>query len=112
LFHVWLTWETAQLTGVSAGIYGLLVALAVGGTMVIFFVAVVTAFCQREMLTTSIGWWVSVFTALFYLVRAVEEFILFENSHVIADACTVTGAIYLALAARVRVGATGLPSAS
>jgi hypothetical protein len=103
LFHVWLTWAVAHARGLSAGTYGLLVALAVGGTMVIFFVAAVTMFCQREMLTTSIGRAVSVFTAIFYLTRVLEEFVLFSSSVWIAGACAVTGAIYVALAARTRV---------
>jgi hypothetical protein len=103
LFHVWLTWEIAHVSGLSPNIYGLLVALAVGGTMVIFFVAAVTLFCQREMRSTSIGRAVSIFTAAFYLTRVAEEFVLFSSSVPIAGACALTGAVYLALAARTRV---------
>jgi hypothetical protein len=75
---------------------------AAGVTLLLFFVAAVTAFCQREMLTTSLGFGVSVFTAVFYLVRVVEEFTLFNRSLPIAVACLLTGGIYLALAATVR----------
>jgi hypothetical protein len=105
LFHVLLTWRIAHVTGLSEGVYGLLVALAVGCTLLLFFVAAVTAFCQREMLSTSMGLAVSIFTAVFYLVRVVEEFTLFTGSWPIAAACLVTGAIYVVLAARVRVTA-------
>jgi len=103
LFHVWLTWEIGHVSGLSPNIFGLLVALAVGGTMVIFFVAAVTMLCQREMLSTSIGRAVSIFTAAFYLTRVAEEYLLFSSSALIAGACALTGAVYLALAARTRV---------
>jgi hypothetical protein len=102
LFHTVLTWNVARTQGLNANVYGLLLALAVGATLVLFFVAAVTAFCQREMLTTSLGLAVSVFTAVFYLARVVEEFVIFKGSLPIAAACLVTGAIYLVLAARVR----------
>jgi hypothetical protein len=102
LLHVLITWNAAHLAGLSAPVHAVLVALAVGATLVIFFVAAVSALCQREMLSTSLGLAVSVFTAVFYLARVVEEFVLFNGALPIAAACLATAAIYVALAARVR----------
>jgi len=97
LFHIWLFWSIYQAKGLSHGIHGLMLGFAVGGTLSIFFMAYVSAFCARELLTTGIGRSVLVLVALTYLSRAVEEFVWFNSSFFIFFSCLLVGLIYFAL---------------
>jgi hypothetical protein len=97
LFHIWLFWHIHRSANIAAGTKGLILALNVGGTLLIFFVAIASAFYAREILTTGIGRLVLLLGALLYLSRAAEEFVWFRFSPVIFFSCLLVGLIYTVL---------------
>jgi hypothetical protein len=111
VFHVWLGWNIYRAQGLSAGSRGLMLALDVGGTLLIFFLAYASVFCARELLTTRIGRGVLVLAAVLYLSRAAEEFVWFSFTPAIFFSCLLAGLIYAVLwftpSASERVATTG-----
>jgi hypothetical protein len=97
IFHVWLGWTIEQSPALPPETRGLVLALNVAGTLMIFFLAYASAFCAHDLLATQLGRAVLVAAAVLYLSRAVVEYALFTFSAVIFFSCLLVGVIYAAL---------------
>ena len=97
LFHFLLGYQIHNLTQVAPPLHGLMQALNVGEVIFLFFCAVVSFFCQTDLVQTRLGRLFLSLIAIFYLTRACEEFIIFKFTPTIFAACAVTGLIYFAL---------------
>ena len=97
LFHLVLGHQIKNLTQVAPPLRGLMQALNVGEVIFIFFFAVVSFFCQMDLVQTRLGRLLLALIAILYLSRASAEFIIFKFTPTIFVACAVTGLIYFAL---------------
>ncbi len=94
IFHVYLCYRFHVVySGMS--FYPLLQMFAVGGAMMVFFLAVTSLFFPVELVTTKIGRSVIVLNLLVYFSRIVEEFVLVPVSQpAIIGACLLPGVLY------------------
>ena len=99
-FHIYLGYAIYRSTALSEAARGLMEALNVGGTLMIFFLAYACLMHRREMLGEGLGRAVLLLAAAVYLSRAAEEFFWFQFSPVIFAACLVVGLLHLILLLR------------
>ncbi len=78
LFHLFLCYQISIAYG-SMPVYPLLQALAVGGTLMVFFLAYTSLFNLQELVSTKTGTAVIALNILVYLTRTLAEFILFPR---------------------------------
>ncbi|MCP4539664.1 MAG: hypothetical protein GY832_21210 [Chloroflexi bacterium] len=97
LFHLLLSTQIQSLQSVSPDVRATMQALNIGSAMLLFFCAYISFFHRDELVSTRLGKGTSAFIMLFYLVRAVEEIILFTFSPVIFVLCLAVGGIYLGI---------------
>jgi hypothetical protein len=97
LFHIWLGVAIQGNPAFTPAGKSLMQAFNVFGTGIMFYMAYIAFFLQRDMLETKLGRAMITMSAFIYLSRAVEEFILFKFSFVFFIPCVVLGGIYVAL---------------
>jgi hypothetical protein len=97
LFHIFLGWQIQMAPGLQPNLRGLLQALNVGGTLMIFFLAYASLFRRSDMLSTGLGRSTQVLAILLFWTRAGEELVLFSFTPVIFFSCLATGGIYVAV---------------
>ena len=101
-FHVLLGWNILHLTALTPGQRALLQAFNLGGLLMFIFLAVAFLACQTD-LRTRLGRATILLGALTYLVRALDEFVLFPHvGWTIVILCTITGLLHLAALRAVR----------
>jgi len=94
LFHIFLCYQIYVAYG-TAQVYPLLQALAVGGALLVAFLAYTSLFTSQELVTTKTGTAVIVLNILVYLTRTVEDFILFPKPNlVIVVLCSILTLLY------------------
>jgi nicotinamide riboside transporter PnuC len=97
LFHIFLGWQIQTAPGLQPNARSLLLALNVGGTLMIFFLAYASLLRQSDMLSTGLGRATQILAILLFWTRAAEELVLFSFTPVIFVSCLATGGIYVAV---------------
>ena len=96
LFHVFLSWQIHQMSGVAPDVKALLEMFGIGGMLMIFFFAFASLLYPTDLLTTRLGRLVTILIAVVYLSRAAEETLLaVQLSPVIFWSCLLVGIIYV-----------------
>jgi hypothetical protein len=96
LFHVFLCWQIHQITGLQPAIKALLEMLSIGGTLMIFFLALASLMYPADLLVTRLGRMVVVLAFAVYASRALEEITLTTRfSPLIFGSCLLVAAVYL-----------------
>jgi len=93
--HIFLSRQIQITPGIRPADRALMQALNIGGMLMIFFVAYVSFFCRRELMSTHVGRAVLVLVCLFYFARAIESPLLFGFEPTIFVVCIVVGLLYL-----------------
>jgi hypothetical protein len=98
-FHIWLVKiiQASDSFARAPEMRPLMLVLNISTALLILLFAYASFFCKKDLLTTKLGKSILVLTALFYLLRAVEEIIFFKFSFVIFTPCTLIGAMYVAI---------------
>jgi hypothetical protein len=97
-FHIFLGYKIYQIRDIAAGYRALMIMLNAGGTLFIVLFTVASLAFIQDMLTTRLGKLVTLFVALLYASRAIEEIIVSPKfSAFIFGICVLISAIYLAL---------------
>jgi len=94
LFHIHLCY---QINAAQSGspVYPLLEMLAIGGTLMVLFLAVTSFWYTKELVTTNIGQPIILLNIAVYLSRVLGEFILFPRQNVlIIVVCTFLTILY------------------
>jgi len=99
LFHLVLGWQIHHAAGLPTPARGLMLALNVGGTLFIIFLAYAFLFRGQDLVSTGLGRATLVAGAALYWSRAAEETFWFDPSAVIFVGCLFAGAIPAALLA-------------
>ncbi len=95
VFHVFLGLAIQRLPALAPGVRALLHAFNVGGLLQITFLAVVFLACQAD-LRSRLGRLTILLGALYYLTRALGEFVFFPTVNpAIVALCVITGSIHL-----------------
>jgi len=96
VFHIWLGWQIQLIPELLPDYKALMQMLNVGVVLVIAFATIVSFFCVRDLLTTSLGKTTMILIALFYATRAAEEIILAPSfSPMIFSICLVAAVLYI-----------------
>ncbi len=97
LLHVLLEWSYHQASALSVNVRAPLEAFAIGGTVMVGFMAFVSLAFPHELLATKVGRSTSVVIILTYALRAAEEFVIFPRvSWLITIACLAVAGLYMA----------------
>jgi hypothetical protein len=95
LFHIFLCYQIYQFYKTQP-VYPLLQMFAIGGMLMVFFLAYTSLACYAELKTTMLGRWVVLLNILIYFTRTLGEFILFPKPHIIIiSLCSLVSLIYL-----------------
>ncbi len=94
-FHVLLGYQIHHLAGVSRDLKALMLALNLGGSLCILFVAYASLFATNELVGTRLGRGLLALVAVIYISRAAEEFIFFSVvTWWVVISCVLVGALY------------------
>jgi len=96
-FHIGLFWGLQAAAGLSTSVRSLVLALNGAVILSVLFLAVASLFFRADLLATGLGRLTLGLAAALYLSRAAEEFLLFKFTPVIFGACSVVGALYVAI---------------
>ena len=95
LFHIFLCYQIYQFYS-TLPVYPLLQMFAIGGMLMVFFLAYTSLACYAELKTTMLGRWVVLLNILIYFTRTLGEFILFPKPKIIIiSLCSLVALIYL-----------------
>jgi hypothetical protein len=94
-FHIFLCYKIFHFYG-TMPIYPLLQMFAIGGMLMIFFLAYTSLVCSVDLVTTKIGRPVLMLNILIYLTRVLGEFILFpQQNFLIIGLCSFLTLLYV-----------------
>jgi hypothetical protein len=89
LLHLWMANRITVNENIIK-IIPLMEIFAIWSCLTMFFIAFISLFCQRDILTTKMGKAALIFISMFYLIRAFEEYLFaFKGSLVMIIPCII-----------------------
>ncbi|HZP58990.1 MAG TPA: hypothetical protein VFB27_01610 [Opitutaceae bacterium] len=94
LFHIFLCYQIFKFYG-SKPFFPLMEMMSIGGTILIFFLAVTSLFCAKALTETPLGRLVVLLNISIYLARTLGELMLFPKpSSLIVGLCAFLALLY------------------